>query len=150
MFLKCSLMIYKQTVKMLHINLIACAVNVGMNVILLPRIGLLGAALATLGSYAVMTVLFAHYAQQSLPLSMDWVAWLKYSAVGLLSWLLVSRLEINNFFFSLLVRGTLSMLVYFGILYLTDARTRELTSLAFRTLSRALGQKPAHSEGSAA
>lgn len=149
MFLKCSLMIDKQTVKMLHINLAACLVNVAMNVILLPKIGILGAAIATLGSYAVMTGLMAHYAQKSLPLSMDWAAWLKYSAVGFVSWFVISQVNIDNFFLSLLFRGALSMLVYFGLLYATDRRARELLGMALRTASRFLGQQQASSEGSA-
>src|SRR5262249_5358392 len=141
---------YKQTMLMMKINLASCLVNVAMNVILLPRIGLLGAALATLGSYVVMTGLFAYYAQEHLPLSLDWLAWLKYSGVAVLSWFLVSRLEINNFVLSLLVRGSLSLLCYFGTLYLMDSRTRELAGIAVRAASRALGLERAHSEGSAA
>ena len=150
MFLKSGLMLYKKTFVMLKINLAACLVNVVMNVILLPRIGLLGAALATLGSYFVMTALFAYYAQKYLPLRMDWVAWLKYGAVGLLSWFVVSRLEFGNLFVSLLVRGSLSMLVYFGILYLLDARTRELAGIALRMVSRTLLRVRVGGEGSAA
>jgi O-antigen/teichoic acid export membrane protein len=149
MFLKSSLMLYKKTFVMLKINLGACLVNVVMNVVLLPRIGLLGAALATLGSYAVMTGLFAYYAQKYMPLSMDWAAWLKYGVVGLLSWLVVSRLEFGNLFASLFVRGGLSMLMYFGILYALDTRTRELAEMALRAISRTLLGKRVEGEGSA-
>ena len=81
---------------------------------------------------------------------MDWVAWLKYGAVGLLSWFVVSRLEFGNLFVSLLVRGSLSMLVYFGLLYVLDARTRELAGIALRVVSRTLLRERAGGEGSAA
>src|SRR3984893_4011863 len=98
MFTRSALIIYKKTVLMMNVNIVACVVNVALNVVLLPRIGLLGAAIATLGSYAVMTALFAFYAQRCLPLSTDWQAWLKYSAVGAATWFVVSRLEINTLF----------------------------------------------------
>ena len=149
MFLKPALMINKKTVLMMNVNLFACLVNIAMNVVLLPRIGLLGAALATLGAYAVMTGLFAFYTQKYLPLSMDWRAWLKYCAVGGVAWFVVSRLEINHLFLSLVVRGGLSMIIYFGILSVVDGRTRELARLAVQTSIGGLGLRRANAEGSA-
>lgn len=138
MFLKSGLMIYKKTVLMFKVNLFSCIVNVVMNIVLLPRIGLLGAALATLCSFIVMTSLFAYYAQVYLPLKIEWFAWLKYCGVGGLTWFVISRLDISNFLVSFLVRGSLSMLVYFGILYLSDARARNLTNWAMMNVARAL------------
>jgi O-antigen/teichoic acid export membrane protein len=150
MFLKSSLMLYKRTGLLMKISLVSCLVNVAMNVVLLPKIGLLGAALATLGSYAVMTAMFAYYAQDCLPISMDWAAWLKYAAIGVFSWFVVSPLEFKNFFASLFVRGTLSLLVYFGIVFALDARGRELGQVLTKAVSRSVrGQRPA-GEGSAA
>jgi O-antigen/teichoic acid export membrane protein len=148
MFPRSALIIYKKTVLMMNVNIAACVVNVALNVALLPRIGLLGAAIATLGSYAAMTALFAFYAQRCLPLSTDWQAWLKYSAVGAATWFVVSRLEINHMFPSLVVRGSLSMILYFGILSVLDARTRELARLAMRTLIDGFGLRRMSGEGS--
>jgi O-antigen/teichoic acid export membrane protein len=149
MFPRSALMIHKKTVLMMNVNIVACLVNVALNVVLLPRIGLFGAAIATLGSYAVMTALFAFYAQRCLPLSADWRAWLKYSAVGVLTWFVVSRLEINHMFLSLVVRAGLSLILYFGILLVVDARTRGLTKLAVRTLGLGFGLRRMSGEGSA-
>jgi O-antigen/teichoic acid export membrane protein len=149
MFPRSALMIHKRTVLMMNVNIVACVVNVALNIVLLPRIGLLGAAIATLGSYAAMTALFALYAQRCLPLSADWRAWLKYAAVGVVSWFVVSRLEINHMFTSLLVRAGLSMILYFGILLVLDARTRELARLAMRTVSGGIGLRRMSGEGSA-
>ena len=136
MFPRSALIIYKKTVLMMNVNIVACVVNVALNVALLPRIGLLGAAIATLGSYAAMAALFAFYAHRCLPLSTDWQAWLKYSAVGVVTWFVVSRLEITHMFPSLVIRGGLSMILYFGILSLLDARTRELGEIGDANVDR--------------
>jgi O-antigen/teichoic acid export membrane protein len=149
MFPRSALIIYKKTVLMMNVNIAACVVNVALNVVLLPRIGLLGAAIATLVSYAAMTALFGFYAQRCLPLSTDWQAWLKYSAVGAATWFVVSRLEVNHTFPSLVVRGSLSMILYFGILSALDARTRELARLAMRTFIGGFGLRRMSGEGSA-
>jgi O-antigen/teichoic acid export membrane protein len=149
MFPKSVLIIHKKTVVMMNVNLIACVVNVALNVALLPRIGLLGAALATLGSYAVMAALLAFHAQKRLSLSMDWRSWLKYSATGAVAWLIVSRLEISNLFLSLLVRGSLSMVLYFGILAVLDMRTRELAKSMTQAVTGTLGLRQVNREGSA-
>ena len=149
MFPRSALMIHKKTVLMMNVNIAACVVNVALNVVLLPRIGLFGAAVATLGSYGAMTALFAFFAQRCLPLSADWRAWFKYSAVGVLTWLVVSRLEINHMFLSLVIRAGLSLILYFGVLSVLDARTRGLAKLAMRSLTLGLGLRRMNGEGSA-
>lgn len=149
MFPRSALIIYKKMVLMMNVNIVACVVNVVLNVALLPRIGLLGAAIATLGSYAAMTALFAFFAHRCLPLSTDWQAWLKYSAVGGVTWFVVSRLAINHIVPSLVIRGGLSIILYFGILSVLDERTRELAKLAMRTFLGGFGLRRMSGERSA-
>jgi GH15 family glucan-1,4-alpha-glucosidase len=66
-----------------------------------------------------------------------------------LTWLVVSRLEINHMFLSLVIRAGLSLILYFGVLSVLDARTRGLAKLAMRSLTLGLGLRRMNGEGSA-
>ena len=47
-------------------------VNVGVNLLLIPRLGIIGAALAVLASYMVMTALLHHVAQKYYPVAYEY------------------------------------------------------------------------------
>jgi len=49
----------------------AAAANVGLNLLLIPRIGIMGAAWATLGAYAVLAALIGIAARRHYPLALD-------------------------------------------------------------------------------
>lgn len=128
MFLKSGLLIHKKTYLMMKVIMASCVVNIVMNVILLPRIGLLGAAIATLGSYVFSTSVFAWHSRKYLPLQTNWFAWFRYAVVGCFTWYLSSHLEIHSLLLSLAVRATICLFVYAAILWLIDTDIRTMTS----------------------
>ncbi len=143
MFLKVALLIHQRTYIMVRVVFLACLLNVAMNVVLLPRIGLLGAAIATLVSYALMSGLFAWESLKLLPLRMEWKAWARYALVGVGSWMVVSRITIENLFVDVAVKGTLSLTLYLGTLCLLDAKVRSLAATLCGVLfGRRAGPEP--------
>ncbi len=60
--------------------------NVGLNLILIPPYGMMGAAIATVAGYSVMFVLMAWHAQRVYPVPYQWrrIATCVGAAVGLL------------------------------------------------------------------
>jgi len=53
---------------------IASLINIGLNVILLPRIGLQGAAYAAVAGFACAALLLAAFSKRALPLPIPWLA----------------------------------------------------------------------------
>lgn len=53
------------------LTIVAGAANVGLNIALIPRIGIMGAAWATLAGYSVLAVLSIWYARRVFPLQLD-------------------------------------------------------------------------------
>jgi O-antigen/teichoic acid export membrane protein len=53
------------------LTLVAGAANVGANLLLIPRLGLLGAAWSTLVGYATLTALTWWYARRDYPVALD-------------------------------------------------------------------------------
>jgi O-antigen/teichoic acid export membrane protein len=50
----------------------ACVVNVGLNLLLIPPYGMIGAAIATIGAYAVLFVGMSWRAQRVYPVPYQW------------------------------------------------------------------------------
>jgi len=65
-------MIVKQTRVLAAVALSAAALNVGLNLLLIPRIGILGAAIATFAAYGVLAILTYAVSQKSFPVPTDW------------------------------------------------------------------------------
>ncbi len=145
MFFRSALMIYKKTYLLMRIIMVACTVNVLMNVILLPRIGLLGAAISTVGSYVFSTSLFGWQARKYLPIHVNLLAWLRYGAVGAFSWFLASRIQIHSILLDLLVSGSVCVFIYFAILWLIDSEVRKLASSFFQSATGWVQQRLATS-----
>jgi O-antigen/teichoic acid export membrane protein len=150
MFFKSVLMIHKRVYLLMQVNLYACLSNVLLNILLLPRMGILGAAIATLASFTFMTMLLAWFSQKHLALELNWGAWARFAAVGFLTWFAVSRFGLANLWLSLAVRGSLSVLLYFGALCLIDAQVRALTAASVRFGTRWLSQYFVRSQAASA
>jgi O-antigen/teichoic acid export membrane protein len=123
-FFSSGLWIHNQTMTMAKLLIWSAATNVGLNVLLLPRMGLQAAALATLISYALCTVLLCRASFRTLPLRVDGKAIAKYSLAAGASWAVASRIELGTPLMNLLARGATVMLVYGGLLCAIDKRVR--------------------------
>ncbi|HLI34579.1 MAG TPA: oligosaccharide flippase family protein [Terriglobia bacterium] len=125
-FLTAGLLIYKRTLTMARQVVYACVLNILLNVVLIPRVGLKGAAIATLVSYGFLILLMARASFQILPIGIRFLGCASYLAAALATWLLVSRIQMKTVLFSLAARGIASMLAYTLLVCLLDRRTRML------------------------
>jgi O-antigen/teichoic acid export membrane protein len=66
-----GLIIHKKTKTMMYAALSSALLNVALNLLLIPTMGLKGAALATMFSYSVLILTLAHYSFKLLPLSIN-------------------------------------------------------------------------------
>ena len=119
--------------KMLPITMVAPMVlNLGLNVYMLPKFGLMGAVYATVISYAIGVVLAFFVVRRYFPLPLPWEDFLKCSAACLLMALVVLVLPIPetlNPFIEIGIKGSLGALVYGLVVFATNAANcRGLTS----------------------
>ncbi len=66
-----TIFLRRRTAGLPLLTLAAAAANVGANIVLIPRIGVMGAAWSTLIGYGVLTALTWWYATRSYPISVD-------------------------------------------------------------------------------
>ncbi len=80
--------IEKKTKKLPLITFVGAAVNIGANYFLIPRMGIMGAAVATLLSYAVMAALLYFIVRTIYPIQYEWQRMAKIAAAATIAYLL--------------------------------------------------------------
>jgi O-antigen/teichoic acid export membrane protein len=137
MFLYAGLFVQKKTGTMASLVTAASVFNVLMNILLLPRIGVQGAAYATLASYAFLVVIAARASNRILPLNIQWTALGKYVLASLLAVAAASCVQFGVAFANVVGKGTVSLATYAGLLWILDPRIRSLVLRVFKPLSEA-------------
>lgn len=111
-FLNAALLIHRKTVLMTALVAYACVVNIILNIVLLPRIGIQGAALATLISYLFLILLMGRASYRLLPLSVSYGAFAANVFAAGVTYAVVSQLSIQKALLSAAVKGCLALLLY--------------------------------------
>jgi O-antigen/teichoic acid export membrane protein len=127
-FVSAGLLIAKRTGTMALVLLASASVNLGMNSVLLPGIGLEGAPIAALVSRVLCIGLFWRLSAPVLPLSIKPAGLLRYVACGLAAWLVASPIQLHPVLLNIGLRGTVAVVVYVASLCLLDSRVRALAA----------------------
>ncbi len=122
----------------------AAAVNIGLNLVFIPRFGLLGAVYATIISYASLTVVISTIARQHVRLHVPFKTTAAVATAVAAGYLLCSALKVDGLVLSLLVNGSIATVVYSIIVLGIDA---ELRSLAATAIEVALRRQRARTSG---
>jgi O-antigen/teichoic acid export membrane protein len=130
-----GLMIHKRATKIALATFYASILNVALNIILLPRIGLVGAAIATMVSYGGIVVFLAYQSLRVLPYKLEFAAFARYAAVGGAASWLVAQLPAEAPLLSALVKGSSILVLYGGILFAVDARVRVMLTNVWNLLT---------------
>lgn len=110
-----------------------CAVlNIGLNLVMVPRWGLVGAAAATLASYAVLLAAAMALGRKRLPVALPFGAVLKFGAIGLATYFAADAVRVGGNFSTLVVRGLVCLAVYAALALLLDAQARGMAAGAWR------------------
>jgi O-antigen/teichoic acid export membrane protein len=139
-FLCAGLLIKKKTGTMATIVLGSAVVNLGLNCLLLPRIGLLAAALATLASYACCIVLLAWVSRQYLPLAVPLGSAIKYVLAALGSVGVSSMIELRPILLNVLARGLIALITYIVLLCSVEPRVRRGFAAVWTRVRQILGR----------
>jgi O-antigen/teichoic acid export membrane protein len=128
------MLIHKKTYEMARYISYSCAINMVLNVWLIPRMGLQGAALATLLACAFLMALMGWRSHQVLPLRFNFVGMLRYILAASAAALVSMRLELQHPVLNFLAKGTAFVLLYAGFLWLIDGNFRKLASSGTKLL----------------
>jgi O-antigen/teichoic acid export membrane protein len=131
-----GLYIEKRT-KTVMLLVVACAaVNIGLNLVLIPAWGLVGAAAATLIAYAGLLASSMFLGRRRLPVRIPLVSVLKFGGIALAMYLVLVRIEVGSDFATLAVRMATGAALYVALTLLVDAEARQLLSTGWNKLRR--------------
>ena len=126
-----GLMIHKRASRIAVATFYASILNIALNVILLPRIGLVGAAIATTVSYGGIVVFLAYQSLRVLPYKLEFAAFARYALVGAAVAWLTAQLPVETPLLSAVARASLFLVLYAGILFAVDRHVRGLLTRAW-------------------
>jgi len=137
-----GLMIHKRASRIAVATFYACILNIALNVVLLPRIGLVGAAIATTVSYGSIVLFLAYQSLRVLPYKLELVSFAKYGLVGATAAWVAAQLPLETPLISAMVKGSVVLALYTVVLFVIDKRVRELLSQIWTALTGQPVHKP--------
>lgn len=129
-----GLTLAKQSGRLTGMILFSAAVNLALNALLIPSLGLMGAALATLAGYALQLAGATLLARRVLPVRIPWVDVLRLGCCAALSYLAMQWVPTHGSPALLLLEALTGAGVFIASAGLLDARSRA----AFLSLKRQL------------
>jgi O-antigen/teichoic acid export membrane protein len=113
-----TMFLVKKTKSTTYINILAAVSNVLINILLIPRIGIVGAALSTLFSYFLMTVLCMRMSLKHFKPDFYFQDIAKSILSSMAMYLFVSHFEISSIF-ELFEVAAMGVVVYLVVMFLT-------------------------------
>jgi len=132
-FLCAGLLIKKKTTVMAGAIVCSTALNVALNCLLLPKLGLQGAAVALLFTHICTILLLWLASSRILPIGVRAGSLVKYGSAGLAGWAAAAPMAIQSHLLNAVARCTVGLCVYVAILFLLDARLRALPGYLLRS-----------------
>lgn len=129
-FISAGLWIQKKSMEMALLVFYAAISNIVLNLILLPRMGIEGAAIATLVSYLFLILLLARGSFRYLPLKISWPNCVRYAIAAAASYALLIPLHFRSAVTGFLVKGLSSVILYACAILALDARYRRMVGAA--------------------
>jgi O-antigen/teichoic acid export membrane protein len=134
-----GLFIHRKTKQIMTVVLSAAVFNVGLNIILVPRIGILGAAIATLVSYVLASCALAFAGRRFLPVKLPWATVGRSGVAALAMYLSVLSLAPGGHLLTVAARVVVGAPIYVALIVLIDPDARLLAAKAAGRLRRLVG-----------
>ena len=137
--LNSGLFIKKKTQIMTMIVLVSCLLNIVANILLIPKFGILGAALATLISYTFYTIVITYYAFKEFSFTIDYQHIFLYIIVAMAMYFLITFINGGSPLSNLIIKIPIGAIFYITFILLLDTEVRRGV---FRSLKNKDNKRP--------
>ena len=131
-----GLFINRKTRVIMVIVIATALLNIALNVVLVPRIGIVGAAIATLISYTANSLTMAIFGHRLLPVKIPWLSMLRAGAAALAMYFAIRNLLPGHRLVTVGVRVALGAPMYGLIIAAIDPDARALVRKGLERLRR--------------
>jgi O-antigen/teichoic acid export membrane protein len=105
--------------------LASCLVNLLLNIILIPRYDILGAAIATMASYSLYITLVIITSMKKLPFQLQYFKIATYFTSSVIMYLVINLIAIQSLVFNIAVKVIIGLFLYFALVITADAELRD-------------------------
>ncbi|MDO4636247.1 MAG: oligosaccharide flippase family protein [Lautropia sp.] len=130
-----GLQIRKRSGAILLAILSAAVVNLLLNLLLIPLLGIQGSAIATLLAYGLMTAVAATMGRNTVTVHPEYRRILTFLAMALLMYLILIQIHSEHHLTTLIVRMVAGTLIYAAGTFLLDRETRDLAKQAIARMT---------------
>jgi len=128
-----GMFIHKKTKLILYFTASVGIVNLILNYVLIPRMGITGAALATLISYVFLIILANIFSSKFLTIRLNYQRIIKYIAASMIAVLLLRFINIE-IFLGIILKLLIGLLIYSAAMWSFDVRIRQKVKMVFARL----------------
>ncbi|MEJ2253380.1 MAG: flippase [Nitrospirota bacterium] len=125
LILNTGLFIRKKTHVVTAATIFACVANVALNVFLIPRYGIVGAAQATLVSYGLFAIVITYYSFKQFSFEIDFPAITVYLAVSGVMLLTIRNIHVGGHVATLISQVGTGVMLYSSLIFLLDREIRQ-------------------------
>lgn len=116
----------KKTTNLFLVNLGGIAINIISNILMIPILGLKGAAIATLVSYVVVAVLIMKLANGILRVNIELIQLAKATFAAGIMYVVINNLQLDDGLVLLLAKIAVGVIVYGLVIFCLDKNSRKL------------------------
>ena len=131
-----GLFIHRKTRVIMIIVMCCAALNIGLNLVMVPRIGILGSAIATLVSYAAVALSLALAGHRLLPVPIPWATLLRSGVAATIMYLVLEQIYPGRRFVTVGLRIAAGAPLYALLMALIDPDARLLARKLVERLRR--------------
>ena len=117
---------------------ITCFLNVGINVILIPRFGIIGAGWANLISNIFYTSVITYYAFKEFSFRIDYAHIMLYFGSSLVMFMVIRSIHLEGPFLNLISRVLIGIMIYSMFVLLFDREIRSKLQNLVKNLKESL------------
>jgi O-antigen/teichoic acid export membrane protein len=137
-FFRPGLLIHKRAHTIAQTTFFASLVNIALNMLLLKRFGLTGAAVASVLSFVAMVGFTAIASMRVLPFKIEWISLVRCLAIGIAATWVASLIHVGPALLSAVLKGVTILTLYTAALWLSDVRVRELFARVAALINQSL------------
>jgi O-antigen/teichoic acid export membrane protein len=136
-----GLFIHRKTRVIMAIVVCCAALNIGLNFALIPRLGIVGAAVATLASYAVTSLALGTAGRRLLRVLLPWRTILRAGTAAAVMYLAVRHILPGHRLLTVAARVLVGAPIYVMIMGLIDADARTMVKRTIDRVRRRAGDR---------
>jgi O-antigen/teichoic acid export membrane protein len=107
-----------------NIMILTCLINIGLNLFLIPRVGIIGAAQATLLSYVLYAIVITYYSFREFRFTIDFRRISRYAIAACIMFIAVKNIHFQIASLNLLCQIGVGVVIYALFVLLLDKEVR--------------------------